>query len=347
MFYKNMSSRVGLRGAMIEKALCAVLGSLADRQMRNVPLTILLASVIIISSFSLPYARAAGHGRMILDVGTQWDQYLSRPSVVHVDSQFMMWYAGDSQSDGRGIENIGLAISQDGTTWTKYVYNPVLTVGSSGTWDSDSVNDPWVIWDGTQYQMWYTGWSGNGQRAQIGYATSPDGTHWVKFGGNPVLPDEQWVSRPTVITGSGQLVMYYAGRTSDTGASTVLIATSRDGISWSKGSSRPTIPVGSWDSGHYVGSVNVVNNTFLMLYWSKTGNDNFKIGYASSADGINWDPNPSNPIIASGSESWDKAGVAWAMMIPVKNYFYVYYVGFDDTKTNTARIGLAIMALTK
>ena len=184
-----MSSRVGLRVTIIEKALCAVLGSLADRQMRNVPLTILLASVIIISSFSLPYARAAGHGRMILDVGTQWDQYLSRPSVVHVGSQFMMWYAGDSQSDGRGIENIGVAISQDGTTWTKYVYNPVLTVGSSGTWDSDSVNDPWVIWDGTQYQMWYTGWSVNGQLAQIGYATSPDGTHWIKFGGNPVCPD--------------------------------------------------------------------------------------------------------------------------------------------------------------
>ncbi|MGA2785323.1 MAG: hypothetical protein ABSF09_11560, partial [Candidatus Bathyarchaeia archaeon] len=230
--------------------------------MRKALLAILLASVILVSPFCPPYVKAAGHGRMILDVGAQWDQYLSRPSVVHVGSQFMMWYAGDSQSDGGGIENIGLAISQDGTTWTKYVYNPVLTVGSSGTWDSDSVNDPWVIWDGVQYQMWYTGWSLNGQLAQIGYATSPDGTHWVKFGGNPVLTpsvhrtldtaDDQWVSRPTVITGNSLLVMYYAGRASDRGTSTVLIASSRDGASWSKSSSRPTIPVGSWDSGHYV-----------------------------------------------------------------------------------------------
>jgi hypothetical protein len=55
--------------------------------------------------------------------------------------------------------------------WEKHSNNPVLDVGTIGTWDSDSIHyAPTVLFDGTEYQMWYTG--SDGSKIRIGYATS-------------------------------------------------------------------------------------------------------------------------------------------------------------------------------
>jgi len=39
------------------------------------------------------------------------------------------------------------------TEWEKYPGNPVLDLGTSGTWDDYHVFDPIVLFDGTKYQM--------------------------------------------------------------------------------------------------------------------------------------------------------------------------------------------------
>jgi len=54
--------------------------------------------------------------------------------------------------------------------WTKYEGNPVLDLGASGTWDDYYVSDPAILFDGVEYQMWYSGHDGSNTR--IGYATS-------------------------------------------------------------------------------------------------------------------------------------------------------------------------------
>ena len=62
------------------------------------------------------------------------------------------------------------------TGWEKYPGNPVLDLGASGTWDDSGVGGPVVLFDGTDYQMWYHGFDGSNSR--IGYATSTDGIAW-------------------------------------------------------------------------------------------------------------------------------------------------------------------------
>ena len=71
------------------------------------------------------------------------------------------------------------------TNWVKYDGNPVLSPGAPGSWDNYGVFWPTVIFDGTQYQMWYSGRT-DGSVGHIGYATSPDGLTWMKHP-NPVL----------------------------------------------------------------------------------------------------------------------------------------------------------------
>ena len=71
------------------------------------------------------------------------------------------------------------------TDWFKHPENPVLEFGPNGTWDDAAVLNPAVLFDGTRYQMWYTGYDGSTKR--IGYATSTDGIVWEKHPDNPVL----------------------------------------------------------------------------------------------------------------------------------------------------------------
>ena len=106
------------------------------------------------------------HG-YVLDVGTSggWeDSQVLTPTVLLVNGNYRMWYAG------RGPKlRIGYAVSSDGIHWTKYPNNPVLDV-TSGAWDFKHVLSPSVVLDGGVYKMWYTG--SDGVFYRIGYATT-------------------------------------------------------------------------------------------------------------------------------------------------------------------------------
>ena len=71
------------------------------------------------------------------------------------------------------------------TKWHKYLGNPILEKGETGSWEDRYVLYQHVLWDGTEYKMWYMGFDG-GTKA-IGLATSVDGINWEKYENNPVL----------------------------------------------------------------------------------------------------------------------------------------------------------------
>jgi len=81
---------------------------------------------------------------------------------------------------------IGYATSADGIHWTKYSGNPVLKLGPPGSWESENVYVPRVVYVNNAFHMFYLGNTGPSGTA-IGYAFSPDGIHWEKSGLNPVL----------------------------------------------------------------------------------------------------------------------------------------------------------------
>ena len=118
----------------------------------------------------------------VLDVGTsgEWDdEGVSKATVLYHQDQeiYRMWYAG---YDGSNVR-IGYATSSDGISWSKHTSNPILDLGSDGTWDSNGMSGPTVVFNPNTYHMWYTGYDGSNMR--IGYAfdkipgdTSGDGT---------------------------------------------------------------------------------------------------------------------------------------------------------------------------
>lgn len=91
---------------------------------------------------------------------------ISYPNVIYNDGVFEMWYAtGAGDLPTRFV----YATSTDGITWNKPAdKNPVLDLGSSGSWDSTWLSAPFVMKQGDYYRMYYSGT--NGSQWRIGFA---------------------------------------------------------------------------------------------------------------------------------------------------------------------------------
>ena len=232
------------------------------------------------------------------------------------------------------------------TEWEKYPGNPVLDLGPSGAWDDDDAFNPSVLFDGTEYKMWYTGDEG-GHNLRIGFASSPDGVVWTKSSANPVLDwgtGGTWdddVDNPSVIFDGIQYKMWYF---EDDGPTyrTFGYATSPDGIIWTKYHGNPVLergPSGSWDDSD-VHDPSVLFDGFEYKMWY-TGSDGShrRIGYATSQDGIVWIKYAGNPVLDLGSSgSWDDSLILGPSVLFNGDQYELWYEGDDGSNR---RIGYA------
>ena len=254
------------------------------------------------------------------------------PSVIFESETFKMWYHG---SDGSATR-IGYATSPDGLTWTRSESNPVLDLGSSGSWDGVSILDPTVLFDGSIYHMWYQGY--NGSSRQIGYASSPDGVTWTKSQSNPVLDtgssgswDSLELRSPFVILDGDLYRMWYTG--SNGSAQQFGYATSTDGVIWTKHAGNPIMGRGvggSWDDVWMASPRVIMNGSSYEMLYSAFDGSNVRIGYATSEDGLAWTKFDGNPVLSQGSfGAWDSNFLFVGTVILSESTYEMWYGGFN------------------
>ena len=285
-------------------------------------------------------------GNPILSPGAagSWDATsVGTPSVLKLDADnYMMWYTGSGTS-GR---QIGLAVSNDGITWTKHVDNPALTPGSAATWDDREVAHPSVRYDGSVYTMHYTGYGPDG--GAIGFATSDDGVHWTRSAANPVLtasnPGTSWddagVFSPSVLVGPGGHEMWYAGAGRYPAA--IGFASSDDGISWNKLLS-PVLHPEVLEALTFSPCVIKSGTNYRMwhgaLHESASGGvQPGVIDYAQSQDGIEWTSR--RAILSPGrAGSWDAGAVKSASVVDDGASLRMWYEGAAVVDGNSDPVG--------
>ncbi|MGB5850628.1 MAG: choice-of-anchor X domain-containing protein, partial [Ignavibacteriaceae bacterium] len=248
-----------------------------------------------------------------------------------------MWYHGERNN----VDAIGYATSEDGIIWEKYQANPVLELGSPGSWDGIDLQMGCVLIDGETYKMYYDGHGSEGW--VIGLATSLDGIHWTKDSlNNPVLPtgpsgnwDDLAVWSPHVIKDESIYKMWFTADELPAGsARRIGYAVSDSGINWEK---HPNPVIEEGDPSvliYYTESPSVIFDGENYHMWYSRENNSFynQIDYAVSADGINWIKDSlNNPVLNHGTDnSWHRS-IYHPNVIESNNLYRMWFVGSADS----------------
>lgn len=289
-------------------------------------------------------------------------------SVLEENDTLKMWFSGSgwlTAGDDCPHVRMGYAWSLDGINWNEYAGNPVLDTGSdTSDFDYDGIETPCVIIDSSappaqRYKLWYAGRKARCQPIndhRFGYAYSPDGINWTKYAGNPVLSPgtpADWynvfVSSPSVVFDNGVYKMWfgapdaYANNQPTDGKGNIGYATSPDGINWTVYPS-PVVIAGdqnNWDSAAVSEPVVIKTGNTWHLFYSALDTwavEHFQVGYAHSADGINWIKSTLNPVLQiGGAGQWDRFWASHPAVIydPQQNKFRMWYTGRDTANISS------------
>ncbi|MBN2424088.1 MAG: T9SS type A sorting domain-containing protein [Calditrichaceae bacterium] len=174
----------------------------------------------------------------------------------------------------------------------------------------------------------------------ISFAFTHGQVIWEKYEANPIgfTTGEagSWDSWRAFITSimfyDGLYKAWYDGYDEE-GICRIGFATSVDGIEWSK-HENPVLwsgEEGSWDD-EYVGNCSVVliDTVFHMWYTGEDG-QHYRIGYATSPDGITWTKFHANPVVEFGYEGmWDEGEVMHPMVLYDGDSLRMWYNGYGQ-----------------
>lgn len=283
-----------------------------------------------------------------------WLGLMGDPFVLHDEGGYRMWYsAGRRVGDSNWTVGIAAATSADGMLWndqkdlTQDVV-PVIEGGTVGLDEFGTETNAVVRAPDGSYRMYYTGDRGNTPSSVhvIGMASSDDGVAWTKRE-TPVLtatlPWEQafdaggfevgGVLEPSVIIEDGVWRLWYQafGHEADEIAFARFgYAESSDGITWEKHPEPIFRGEGAMFDAVGVGHTNVVADPAggYHLFYVGIGLDEFlRMGHAWSEDGLDWEPNPNNPIIVGAAGEWDEGLVGGPSAVFVDGVLRLYYMG--------------------
>lgn len=243
--------------------------------------------------------------------------------------------------------------------WVVQPSGPVIAPGGSA-WDVRAVGQPCARLEKDAFRMWYTG-AGSDWQKRILLAESHDGVTWTRRQapaldvGAPGSWDAWAVDTPEVVRTPVGWHLYYFGQrdSSVIEGSAIGLATSSDGVTFTRLGGAPVLspgPPGSWDE-RWVESPAVdrdpVSGRWVMLYSGINAAWQVGLGVATSVDGVTWQKDPSNPVLApSVGPAWDDYWVAVATIVRWRSLRWAFYSGVSaddlaDGSVDDPRIGFA------
>jgi len=255
-----------------------------------------------------------------------WDSVdVLNPSVIRQGDAYYNLYSG---FDGKTWRT-GLAVSADGIVWDK---EGQILAPDPKTWEGDAIAaNGSALADQSGILYYYQA----GQPPQIGLARSANGHQWRKQG-PPVLPpgprgswDERGVADPYVIRVGRNYYMFYLGQ--DRARRQRLgVATSSDGVGWSKLRRNPILELGDYgsfgDDGLGEPAVWVSQGYYWMLYTGRARDQVRKIGLARSRNGVDWEK---LPVVFAGDQPWDSKTLCDPTVLIENRQVRVWFGGGD------------------
>ena len=185
----------------------------------------------------------------------QWENDINRNCVMKnpIGDGYLMWYTGQWWDGNDGKSKIGIARSEDGIHFERFLSEPVLV--PEADFEKDSVMNPFVMYEKGKFRMWYA--AGETYEPNvICYAESTDGIHWKKYGQNPIFvcnPEKEYeqnrIGAVDILKEDNGYLMFYIGYR-DINTACICAARSEDGITnWVRVPENPLVTPteGEWD----------------------------------------------------------------------------------------------------
>ena len=195
---------------------------------------------------------------------------------------------------------------------------PVFTGTGQETWDKQIRERGFILKEGKQYHLWYTGYSPASPLKLLGYATSKDGLAWQRTSSQSIHPG-QWVEDVCVLRWKGNYYMFAEGE-----GDIAHMLISKDRVHWEEqGNLDIRMRDGSPIKPGPYGTPTVFRAKGLWhLFYER---DDRGIWLATSTDLKTWTNVQDEPIISMGPDAYDAFAVAMNQVIYYKGLYYGFY----------------------
>ena len=231
--------------------------------------------------------------------------------------------------------------------------NPILGLGPLGAFDDSGVTTSWIVNQGDKKYLYYSGWN-LGVTIPfyffVGLATSEDeGATYQRVSSAPILErssiDPYLTASPCILVEDGRWRMWYV---SGTGWELqdgqphhryhIKYAESFDGIHWMR---EGVICIDYQSLEEYaIARPCVIHEGGIYKMWYSSRGTSYRIGYAESADGLEWTRKDGNIGIDVSESGWDSEMIEYPYVFNHEGNNYMLYNGNGYGKTG---IGLAVL----
>jgi len=229
---------------------------------------------------------------------------------------------------------------------------PILELGKTGLFDDSGVQASCIVQFGDRWYLYYNGWMRGVDvpyYTAIGLAISEDeGKTFSRYSPAPIVDrsdvDPYIVGSPYVLAEDDFCRMWYFSATDfrmESGKpkwyTHIKYAESNDGIHWNR-QGRVCIDFKSSNEWH-IGRPCVIKENGLYKMWYCYYINTYKIGYAESEDGINWQRKDDEVEIDLSSSGWDSEMICYPFVFEHRGQKYMLYNGNEYGRTG---VGYAI-----
>jgi hypothetical protein len=298
--------------------------------------------------------------------GRSWfKEFAQAPSTLVFDDFVRVYFSCRPPADGSGqYVSYSTYVDLDRTDLLKVRAvgeRPILDLGEIGAFDEFGTYPVSVIRDGNDVRAYYGGWTRCESvpfNVAIGLATSCDGgTTFARAGRGPVLsysPQEPFVlSGPKIRRFDGNWYLWYiAGRKwkmVDGRAEPVYkirMARSTDGYHWDRVDKDLIESRVEADEAQASPDVTYANGRYHMFFCYRHSagyrgkEKGYRIGYASSANLVDWVRDDAKAGIDVSSEGWDAEMVSYPHVFELDSRTYLAYLGNEVGRYG---FGLAVL----
>jgi len=289
-----------------------------------------------------------------------WSQsHAQVPTALLMDDHIKIYYA-TRDKDGRSLTSF-VTVSREDPSKILYVHDrPILELGNPGTHDEDGVMVGSVVAHEDTILLYYTGWSRGHTvpyRVSIGLAKSIDGgINFERVFEGPIVdrtPLEPYMTMsPYVLFTDDKWQMWYGsgiGWTSENNKLEPLYiikyAESKDGIQWAQNNITCIEQRHSLEANTRPSVLRTSNGYEMWFSYRhsvdfRDGAGAYRIGYATSKDGKNWDRAIHFADLDPPLTGWNNCMAAYPNVLECDNKKILFYNGNGFGKTG---FGYAIL----